>query len=83
MLAPDNRLLTQADRLDVPGYGWQAGDTFVQLHELIVPEATAVGNYPLSIGLYLRGTRQRLPIFTNNGLIGDHLLLTTVTVRGD
>jgi hypothetical protein len=83
MLAPDNRLLTQADRLDVPSYGWQAGDTFVQLHELIVPEATAVGNYPLSIGLYLRGTRQRLPISTNNGLIGDHLLLTTVTVRGD
>jgi hypothetical protein len=83
MLAPDGTLLAQADRLDVPSYGWQAGDIFVQLHELIVPEATAAGNYPLSIGLYLRGTRQRLPISTNNEPIGDHLPLTTVTIRGD
>jgi hypothetical protein len=83
MLAPDGTLLAQADQLDVPGFAWQAGDTFVQLHEFKVPEATAAGSYPLSIGLYLRGTRQRLPISTNNEPIGDHLPLTTVTIRGD
>jgi hypothetical protein len=83
MLAPDGTLLAQADQLNVPGFAWQAGDTFVQLHEFKVPEATAAGSYPLSIGLYLRGTRQRLPISTNNEPIGDHLPLTTVTIRGD
>jgi hypothetical protein len=83
MLAPDGTLLAQADRLNAPSHAWQARDRFVQLHELIVPEGTVVDRYPLIIGLYLRSTRQRLPIATNDGLIGDHLPLTTVTIRGD
>ena len=83
MLAPDGTPLAQADRLNAPSYAWQAGDRFVQLHELKVPQGTAVGSYPLIIGLYLRSTLQRLPISTNNGLISDHLPLTTVTIRGD
>jgi hypothetical protein len=83
LLAPDGTPLAQADRLDAPSYAWQAGDRFVQLHELKVPEETAAGSYPLIIGLYLRSTRQRLPISSNDELIGDYLPLTTVTITGE
>jgi hypothetical protein len=83
LLAPDGTPLAQADRLDAPSYAWQAGDRFVQLHELKVPEETAAGSYPLIIGLYLRSTRQRLPISSNDELLGDYLPLTTVTITGE
>jgi hypothetical protein len=83
LLAPDGTPLALTDRLDAPSYAWQTGDTFVQLHELKVPTETAVGSYPLIIGLYLRSTVQRLPISSNDEPIGDHLSLTTVTITGE
>ncbi|MCB9446082.1 MAG: hypothetical protein H6669_17790 [Ardenticatenaceae bacterium] len=52
LLGPDGVPIAQADRLDVPGESWQAGDWFIQLHEFVVPEETAVGDYPLTVGVY-------------------------------
>jgi hypothetical protein len=81
LLDPDGTLIAQADRLDVPGYSWQADDLFVQLHEFVVGEETAVGTYPLSTGLYLRPTGQRLPLSQNNTSLGDAFQLTTLTIQ--
>ena len=52
LLGPDSVPIAQADRLDVPGESWQVGDWFIQLHEFVVPEETAVGDYPLTVGVY-------------------------------
>ena len=74
--------IAQADRLDVPGESWQAGDWFIQLHEFTIPAETAVGDYALSIGVYTcpGGTPcpdgQRLTTQTGS----DHLSLTFVTL---
>lgn len=52
LVGPDGVPLAQADRLDAPSGSWVAGDWLVQLHEFGVPVGTAVGSYPLTIGLY-------------------------------
>jgi hypothetical protein len=52
LLGPDGAPIAQADRLDVPGESWQTGDWFIQLHEFVIPVGTAVGNYPLTVGVY-------------------------------
>lgn len=52
LLGPDGVHIAQADRLDVPGESWQAGDWFIQLHEFVVPGETAVGEYTLTTGIY-------------------------------
>jgi hypothetical protein len=52
LLGDDGQPIAQADRLDVPGELWQAGDWFIQLHEFVVPVGTAVGDYPLTVGVY-------------------------------
>ena len=82
LLANDGLLLAQADQLDAPSYAWQAGDRFVQLHELKVPKEIAVGTYPLTTGLYLHSNEQRLPLNRDGEALGDHLQLTTVTIKG-
>ncbi len=52
LLGLDGAPIAQADRLDVPGESWQPGDWFIQLHEFVVPEETAVGKYALTTGVY-------------------------------
>jgi hypothetical protein len=86
VLGPDGRPIAQADRLDVPGAGWQAGDQFIQLHQFTLPEDTAVGRYPIIIGLYTCGTDcpestppQRLPILNAPGQ-ADYLPIGELTV---
>ncbi|MBK8984556.1 MAG: hypothetical protein IPM39_00505 [Chloroflexi bacterium] len=87
VLGPDGRPIAQADRLDVPGAGWQAGDQFIQLHQFTLPETTAVGQYPIIIGLYTcpaacgeKEAPQRLPILSPFGLPGDYLPITKLSV---
>jgi len=86
-IGPDGRPIAQADRLDVPGASWQAGDQFIQLHQFTLPEETAVGQYPLIVGLYTcpagcpqQTAPQRLPILNPAGLPADHLPLTNLEV---
>src|SRR5690606_17860341 len=43
LLGEDGMPLVQADRLDVPSDQWQAGDVFVQLHEINLPAALEGG----------------------------------------
>jgi hypothetical protein len=52
LLGVDGMPIVQADRLDVPGESWQAGDWFIQLHEFVVPQGTALGEYSLTTGVY-------------------------------
>ncbi len=52
ILGADRLPITQADYLDVPSDLWQAGDQFIQLHQMTVPAETPPGEYPVIIGLY-------------------------------
>jgi hypothetical protein len=52
LLGPDGAPLAQADRLGAPSALWRAGDWFMQLHEFTLPAETAVGAYPLAVGVY-------------------------------
>ena len=83
LLNPDGTPLAQADRLDAPAYAWQPDDLFVQLHEFIIPEGTAAGVYPLTIGFYMPSTGQRLPLSLNDVPLDDHFQLTTLTITGE
>jgi hypothetical protein len=85
LVGPDGVPLAQADRLDAPSGGWVAGDWLVQLHEFAVPAGTAVGAYPLTIGLYtcLDATctqTQRLTVWQDGTAVGDHLQLTNLLI---
>ena len=85
LVGPDGVPLAQADRLDAPSESWVAGDWLVQLHEIIIPTETAVGHYPLTIGLYTCldadcEQTQRLPVVQNGTAVGDHLQLTELVI---
>jgi hypothetical protein len=85
LVGPDGIPLAQADRLDAPSSSWAAGDWLVQLHEFVVPAETAVGQYPLTIGLYrchdpACKQTERLPVLQNGILIGDNLQLIELVI---
>jgi hypothetical protein len=40
-----------------------------------------VGTYPLTTGLYIRATGQRLPLSQNDTPLGDAFQLTTLTIQ--
>jgi hypothetical protein len=75
--------LAQADRLDVPGAGWQPGAMFLQLHEFMVPADVATGQYPLAVGLYTfdDATGPRRPITVDGRPLGDSYTLTTIVIN--
>ena len=81
----DGMPLAQADRLDAPSGSWVAGDWLVQLHEFVVPDGTAIGQYPLAIGLYscldaACSQTQRLTVWQDGTAVGDHLQLTELRI---
>ncbi|GJM40834.1 MAG: hypothetical protein DHS20C20_11160 [Ardenticatenaceae bacterium] len=85
VLGPDGNPLAQADRLDAPSNRWVAGDWLVQLHEMLIPADTAVGEYPLTIGLYhcldtACAQTERLTVWQDETAVGDHLPLTQLEV---
>lgn len=85
LAGPDGVPFAQADRLDAPSDSWVAGDWLVQLHEFVVPEGTAVGRYPLTVGLYTCldeacEQTERLPVQQNRAAIGDNLQLTELVI---
>jgi hypothetical protein len=80
LLGSDGKPIAQADRLDVPGHAWQAGDLFIQLHQFRLPQNTAVGQYPLAVGLYTPVDDRRLPVFVNGEPNGDILHLNPLVV---
>lgn len=85
VVGPDGMPVAQADRLDAPSGSWITSDWLVQLHEIKVPQETAVGHYPLTIGLYscldvACEQTQRLPVQQNDAAIGDNLQLTELVI---
>jgi hypothetical protein len=80
VLGPDGRPLAQADYLNVPSDLWYPGDVFIQLHTFHIAGDTPPGDYPLAIGLYAAGSRQRLSILQDGRPAADHLVLQTMTI---
>lgn len=80
LLGSDGKPIAQADRLDVPGHAWRAGDLFIQLHQFQLPQSTAVGQYPLTVGLYTPADGRRLPVFVDGESNGDILHLNPLVV---
>jgi hypothetical protein len=91
MQGEDGAPLAQADRLDVPGAGWQPGTMFLQLHEFTVPADVPAGEYPLAVGLYTFAETEgpRLPItvdgrpvgHTVGHTVGGSYILTTIVIN--
>ena len=85
VVGPDGIPVAQADRLDAPSGNWVAGDLLVQLHQFVVPEGTAVGSYPLTIGLYRCldancEQTERLTVWQDGANVGDNLQLTNLVI---
>jgi 4-amino-4-deoxy-L-arabinose transferase-like glycosyltransferase len=65
LLGPDGDLLGQADHQ--PGEGrypttfWQPGETIVDTHTFVIPEAATAGETQVLLGLYRLDDHQRLP----------------------
>jgi hypothetical protein len=62
VMGPDGVPIAQADRLDVPGYSWMAGDSFLQLHQFNLPEDLAPGEYQVAVGAYTYPDGERLEL---------------------
>ncbi len=77
---PDGRPLAQSDRLDAPSSSWVAGDVFLQLHEIKLPDSVLPGDYPLLVGLYTRQDLRRLPVLVDGAIAGDYLRLPPLTI---
>jgi len=77
----DGRPIAQADRLDVPSRAWHSGDTFVQLHQLVLPLDAPAGSFPLVVGLCRQRPNGciRLPI-SGTGSAKELLQVTGLTI---
>jgi hypothetical protein len=71
VLGPDGSIVAQQDRLDVPAYGWRAGDVFVQVHRLDRPAQAK----SIALGLYQPDTGQRLPVIVDGREVDQRLSL--------
>lgn len=75
------QVVAQHDFLGMPTSSWVAGDLFVQLHILLVPNTYAPGTLVIEIGAYTLPDIVRLPIFDPDGNpAGDHLIIGSVEV---
>ncbi len=83
VLTADGQVLTQQDALDAPSWGWQQGDLFVQVHELVVPETAVPGSYQTIIGIYDRTSGTRLPVTAHQSEAGDTYAIVQPLEIGD
>ncbi len=86
LLGADGVPIAQADRLDAPSAVWVRGDWLLQLHQFEIPMETAVGNYPLTVGMYicldeLCQETQRFPITVDGQAAGDTFQLTDLIIE--
>jgi len=80
VLDADGLPIAQEDRLDVPSYSWMAGDMFLQLYELNLPDSLEQGEYPVAIGIYTRQDLQRLPFQVAGQVAVDQLQLPPLII---
>jgi 4-amino-4-deoxy-L-arabinose transferase-like glycosyltransferase len=81
VLDRQGQIAAQLDRQSVLADTLQPGDIFLQTHSVDLPSDLQPGSYRLSIGLYSSETGQRLPLYEDETIRGDHLLLQPVTVK--
>jgi len=83
VLSHEGRIIGQLDRLDVPSWTWEPGDTFVQVHRFALEPDTPSGRYPVAVGLYVREGSTRLPIIVDDVSVDDRILLHPLQVVGE
>jgi hypothetical protein len=79
VLGADGVPLAQTDRLDVPGYSWAPGDSFLQLHQLALPADMAAGEYQIAVGVYSLPDNLRLSLTGESSTV-DLFPITSLTV---
>ncbi len=79
ILGTDGVPIAQKDQLGVPGYAWQSGDLFLQLHEFSLPPEIDPGQYPVAVGIYTQPEGERLQL-SGAGQNGDLFYLTSLTI---
>ena len=79
LLGADGVPLAQTDRLDVPGYSWAPGDSFLQLHQFALPADMAPGEYQIAVGVYSLPDNLRLSL-TGEPAAADLFPITSLTV---
>ena len=74
-------LFAQRDSLEAPSWDWQVGDLVAQIHPILVPAETAVGDYQAIVGIYDRLSGDRLPVLAENGaVLGDFTTVPTLII---
>jgi hypothetical protein len=74
VLGADGSIVAQQDHLDVPAFGWRAGDVIAQVHRINLPAAAQYSN--IAVGLYDPDSNARLPVTVAGQPGGDRLLLS-------
>jgi hypothetical protein len=77
VLTPEGTVLAQQDALDAPAWNWQAGDVFVQIHQLPIPPDTPPGEYRAIVGVYGRSSLERVPTTTGETFTDGPPLIVT------
>ena len=81
LLDGNGQIAAQIDRQSVLADTLQPGDVFMQTHSIDLPGELQPGSYRLSIGLYSSETGQRLPVYADQTVHGDHVLLQLITLK--
>lgn len=81
-IGPDGSIVAQEDRLDVPAFGWRAGDLIAQVNQLNLTDSS----YPtqpvwIEVGLYNSDSSERVPVTVNGQPVDTRLLLQRVELR--
>ncbi|MCA9986644.1 MAG: hypothetical protein KDE59_20185, partial [Anaerolineales bacterium] len=85
LTGPNGVPLAQQDLLGVPSAGWQRGEVFYQLHELVLPGDLPAGRYQLRSGFYYcpadcQQGSIRLPVSLAGATLNDSLIVTELEV---
>ena len=65
-------IIAQQDSLEAPSWDWQAGDVFIQMHPVFIPDGVRPGLYETTVGIYDRSSGERLPLLNSAGEIVDN-----------
>ncbi len=81
-IGADGSIVAQEDRLDVPAFGWRAGDLIVQVNHLNLADgAPPAQSIWIEVGLYNSDSGERVPVSVNGQPVDSRLLLQRVGLR--
>ena len=82
LLGSDGIPIAQRDALDAPSWGWQSGDTLMQIQPMTVPETAVSGEYITIVGLYDRTSGNRTPVLNDAGeVVGDFTAVESLRIK--